>query len=168
MLARCLRSQPGFPPRRATAAIELALTMPFVALLVVGSLQIGRMVQINQIINNAAREGARKASTGINTYSDVQTIVANYLTNAGVTNQNGLSVTVYDVTQGNSGPQFNPSTANPFDQLQITVTLPYSNVQLSSTSILPGSSNLVLTGTAVWYTNVNQSYPANITPPLGS
>ena len=84
-----------------------------------------------QIVCNAAREGARKASTGVNTYADVQTTVANYLTNAGITNQTGLTVTVYDVTQGNSGPQFDPSTATWLDQLQVTVTLPYSNVQLA-------------------------------------
>lgn len=57
--------------------------------------------------------------------------MANYLTNAGITNQTGLTVTVYDVTQSNSGPQFDPSTANWLDQLQVTVTLPYSNVQLA-------------------------------------
>ena len=66
----------------------------------------------------------------------MQTTVANYLTNAGITNQTGLTVTVYDVTQGNSGPQFNPSTANWLDQLQITVTLPYSNVQLTPLTYL--------------------------------
>ena len=109
----------------------MAVLAPFVAALLVGLLEVGQMVQVNQILCNAAREGARKASTGINTYSDVQTTVANYLTNAGITNQTGLTVTVYDVTQSNSGPQFNPSTANWLDQLQVTVTLPYSNVQLA-------------------------------------
>ena len=106
--------------RLGTAAVELAVVAPFVIILLVGLLEVGRMVQVNEIVSNAAREGARKASTGINTYSDVQTTVANYLTNAGITNQTGLTVTVYDVTQGNSGPTFNPSTAVWLDQLQVT------------------------------------------------
>ena len=92
---------------------------------------------MNQIVCNAAREGARNASTGINTFANVQTVVTNYLTNAGITNQTGLTMTVYDVTQGNSGPQFNPSTADWLDQLQITVSLPFSNVQLTSLNFLP-------------------------------
>src|SRR5208282_1822508 len=126
-------------PRCGTAAVEFALIAPLVAILLVGLLEVGQMVQITLIVSNAAREGARQASTGANSYAGVQTTVANYLTNAGITNQSGLTVTVYDVTQGNSGPQFNPSTANWLDQLQITVTLPYSNVQLAPLPIPPNT-----------------------------
>ena len=122
-------------------------------------------MKVNQIVSNAAREGARSASTGVNTYAYVQTTVANYLTNAGITNQSGLTVTVSDVTQSNSGPQFDPSTANWLDQLQITVTLPYSNVQLAP---LPIPANTVISAQAVWFSNQDQPYPTTITPPPGS
>jgi Flp pilus assembly protein TadG len=93
-----------FQPRCATAAVELAVAMPLIIVLLIGLLEVGRIVQIMEILDNAAREGARSASTGTNTYATVQTTVANYLTNAGITNQSGLTVTVYDVTQNNSGP----------------------------------------------------------------
>jgi Flp pilus assembly protein TadG len=163
----CIRSSTRrFQPRRGTAAVELAVVAPLVVGLLVGLLEVGRLVQANQIVSNAAREGARKASTGINSYSDVQTAVANYLTNAGITNQSGLTVTVYDVTQGNSGPQFNPSTATKLDQLQITVTLPASNVQLPLISMF--GTNNVISAQAVWFSNQDQAYPSTITPPSGS
>jgi Flp pilus assembly protein TadG len=152
-------------PRRGTAAVEFALVAPIVIGLLVGLLEVGQLVQVNQIVSNAAREGARKASTGVNTYADVQTTVANYLTNAGITNQNGLTVTVADVTQGNPGPQFNPSTANWLDQLQVTVTLPYRNVQLAPLVIV---QNTVISAQAVWFSNQDQAYPTSITPPPGS
>ncbi len=158
-------SRRRFRPRCGVAAVEMAVLAPFVAALLVGLLEVGQMVQVNQILCNAAREGARKASTGINTYSDVQTTVANYLTNAGITNQTGLTVTVYDVTQGNSGPQFNPSTANWLDQLQVTVTLPYSNVQLAP---FPTSVETIISAQAVWFSNQDQAYPTTITPPAGN
>ncbi len=151
--------------RSGTAAVELAVVAPFVLILLLGLLEVGRMVQMNQIISNAAREGARKASTGVNTYSDVQTTVQNYLTRAGITNQTGLVINVYDVTQGNAGPQFNPSTAVYLDQLQVSVSLPYSNVQLAP---LPGFSNAVISAQAVWFSNQDQAYPTNITPPAGN
>jgi len=145
----------------------LAVVAPLVVGLLVGLLEVGQIVKVNQIVSNAAREGARSASTGVNTYANVQTTVANYLTNAGITNQSGLTVTVSDVTQGNSGPQFNPSTANWLDQLKVTVTLPYSNVQLTP---LPVDPNSVISAQAVWFSNQNQAYPASttITPPPGS
>jgi Flp pilus assembly protein TadG len=151
--------------RRGVAAVELALVMPVVLILLVGLLEAGRIVQVSAIVSNAAREGARKASTGANTFADVQTTVVNYLTNAGITNQTGLTVTVYDVTQGNSGPAYNPSQAISLDQLQITVTLPYSNVQLTQ---FPNAPTTLITGRAVWFSNQNQAYPTNITPPSGS
>jgi Flp pilus assembly protein TadG len=147
------------------AAVELAVVSPLILALLVGLLTYGRVVQVTQIICNAAREGARKASTGVNSYSDVQTTVSNYLTNAGVTNQTGLTVNVYDVTQGNSGPQFNPSNAAWLDQLQVTVTLPFTNVQLAP---LPGVPNITLSAQAVWYSNQDQAYPTTILPPPGS
>src|SRR5271165_794239 len=99
MQVSLLSSQRRFQPRCGPAAVELAVVAPLVFLLIVGLLQVGQMVQVNQVVSNAAREGARQASTGVNTYSDVQTAVANYLTNAGITNQTGLTVTVYNVTQ---------------------------------------------------------------------
>ena len=133
--------------------------------LIVGLLTVGRIVQMTEIVANAAREGARKASTGINTYADVQTTVTNYLTNAGVTNQTGLSITVYNVTQGNSGPTFDPSTAICLDQLQVTVTLPYSNIQLAP---LPMPAGTVVRGQAVWYSNQDVAYPTTIVPPAGN
>jgi Flp pilus assembly protein TadG len=151
--------------RHGTAAVEFAVCAPLIATLLVGLLEVGQLIQVNQIVSNAAREGARKASTGLNTYSDVQTAVANYLTNAGITNQSGLTVTVYDVTQSNSGPQFDPSTASWLDQLQITVTLPYGNVQLVQ---LPTAPSTVVSARAVWFSNQDQAYPINITPPAGN
>jgi Flp pilus assembly protein TadG len=151
--------------RSGTAAVELAVISPLLIALVIGLLTVGRMVQMTEIMANAAREGARKASTGINTYADVQTTITNYLTNAGVTNQAGLTITVYDVTQGNSGPTFDPSTAICLDQLQIIVTLPYKNIQLAP---IPMPASTVISGQAVWYSNQDVAYPTSIVPPSGS
>ena len=49
------------PRRRGTAAVEMAVMAPLVFGLLVGLLEVGRIVQINQILCNAAREGARTA-----------------------------------------------------------------------------------------------------------
>ncbi len=51
----------GHQPRRATAAVELAVVMPLIIILLTGLLEVGRMVQISEILNNAAREGAAQS-----------------------------------------------------------------------------------------------------------
>jgi len=157
------------PPRTATAAVELALVAPLIVGLLVGLLEVGRIVQINEIVTNAAREGARSASTGINNYSTVRTTITNYLTQAGITNQTGITISITDVTQG-SGTSFDPSTAAWLDQLQVTITLPLNNVRLTPLHFLSTDPNTVITGQAVWFSNQDQSYPSNqtITPPSGS
>lgn len=45
--------------RRGTAAVEFALTAPLLFLLLLGSLELGRMNMIKQTANNAAYEAAR-------------------------------------------------------------------------------------------------------------
>jgi hypothetical protein len=51
------------------------------------------------------------------------------------------------------------------DQLQVTISIPYSNVQLVPLGI---PANTTLTSQAVWYSNQDQAYPATVTPPSGS
>lgn len=156
------------PRRRGVATVELALVLPFLLILLFGIWEVGRLVQISQIVNNAAREGARKASTGINTYSDVSTTVTNYLATAGITNLSGLQIQVYNVTQGNAGPSYDPSKAKQLDQLQVTVSLPFSNVQWALVNMLITDPNTQITATAVWLSNQDLAYPTSITPPAGS
>lgn len=96
--------------------------------LMLGVWEVGRMVQVNQILQNAAREGARLAGNGyVNgtavTASTVQTAVQNYLTAAGlptaaatgaVTTITCLAATVWT----------DPSAALPLDPFKVTVTIP--------------------------------------------
>ena len=152
-------------PRRALAAVELALLMPLLLTFLLGVWEVGRLVQINQIIDNAAREGARKASTGVNTYADVKTTVSNYLTNAGITNLNNLTVQVYNVTQSNAGPTYDPSKAACLDQLQINVALPFNNVRWIGLLFLVTDPGTQMNAQAIWLSNQDQSYPTTIVPP---
>jgi Flp pilus assembly protein TadG len=142
-----MRSAPLATPRQGAAAVEMAFLMPLLLGLIVGVWEVGRLVQIQQTMYNAAREGARLASqatiinstgayTQITTSSsspNVTTTVAQYLSSAGITNQTGLVVTYTDLT--------NPAATDPYlgaqnDQFIITVTLPYANVKWSPLSLV--------------------------------
>jgi Flp pilus assembly protein TadG len=61
--------------QRGAAAIEFAVLLPLLALLVFGAINFGDLFRHKYVLTNAAREGARAAVKG----EDVETIVKNYL-----------------------------------------------------------------------------------------
>ena len=63
-------------------------------ILMLGTWEVGHMVEVEQILNNAVREGGRCASTGLNTNSEVQQTVLNYLQNSGLPSTSA-TVTVF-------------------------------------------------------------------------
>ncbi len=50
--------------RRGATTVEMALVAPFVILLVLGSIELTRMMMLKQSLTNAAREGCRFATLG--------------------------------------------------------------------------------------------------------
>jgi Flp pilus assembly protein TadG len=64
---------------RGTALLETALTLPLLLLVSVGIFEFGRAFQMEQIITNAAREGARLAVMPGSTKAMVDARVQSYL-----------------------------------------------------------------------------------------
>jgi Flp pilus assembly protein TadG len=145
--------------RRGVAAVEAALLLPVALILMLGVWEVGRMVEVTQILNNAVREGGRSASTGQNTNSQVQQTVLNYLQNAGLPSASA-TVTVNDLTI----PNTDATAAAEFDQLQVQVSIPFTAVRWSATKLVTNSST-TLKATAIYYSNNGKSYPTNISVP---
>jgi Flp pilus assembly protein TadG len=160
--------------RRAVATVEFALLLPIVLLFLTGIWEVGRLVEVNQVLDNAAREGARQASTAQAHYADVQTAVTNALNDAGITNLNGLTVQVQNLTTNDTGPgtdgsgvaDYDPTSASSGDRLQVTVTLPFNNVRWLTLGVITNSST-TLNGQTVFRSLADQSYPGSITVPNG-
>jgi Flp pilus assembly protein TadG len=126
----------------------MAFLMPLLLLLIVGVWEIGRLVQLQQIMNQAARDGARIASqakivktTGAyvqidNTTTDpnVTDTVKDYLYGAGITDLTGLTVTFTYIDGDTTLTQPYQGAKN--QRFRITVTLPYANMRWTTLSLI--------------------------------
>jgi Flp pilus assembly protein TadG len=130
--------------RRGIAAVELAVLLPFVLLLLVGVWEVGRLVEVQQLLTNAVREGGRQASTGHKTIDQVKDDVVRYL------HQNGIkAVTTSDVTVTNVTSGIEPTLANQLDQFRISVSIPVDSVRWVLLDQV--TSLTTLTATVDWY-----------------
>lgn len=116
--------------RTGAAVVELAVVLPLFVLLVFGTIEFGRMVMVQQILTNAAREGARSAVLDGSTTADVTTAVSNYLSASAVS---GATVTV------SPDP---PSSAPYGASVTVTVSVPFSSVSWLPSPMYLGDKTL--------------------------
>ncbi len=135
-----MKATPFRRSRSAIAAVELAAIVPFLFIVLVGIWEVGRLIQVQEILDNAAREGARLAAQGliinkegeptqihVNTGSpNVEASVRNYLREAGIKTDN-LSVTFQFVTGDSSKTQ--PFEADKGQRYRIKISIPFENVR---------------------------------------
>jgi Flp pilus assembly protein TadG len=148
--------------RRATACVECALILPVLVIFVLGLLEMGRYIEVRQILTSAAEEGARQASAGQVTNAQVVNIVTGCVAASGLPTT-GITITVADLTN----PGTDVSQATCLDNLQVTVTLPFVNVRWCSSLLVTNATTLV-DATVYWVSSLPQAYPGNVTAPTGS
>jgi len=67
-------------PREGIAAVEMALALPLLVLMLLGTIDLGQFVNVGQVISNASRVGARKAAVfDTKTVAQVESEVVSYL-----------------------------------------------------------------------------------------
>jgi Flp pilus assembly protein TadG len=152
--------------RQGVAAVEFAALAPFIVMLLVGMWEGGRLIEVQQVLNNAAREGARQAAAGQLDATGVGTIVTNYLGAAGLPTGNVTVAVQNNGFPGNpSPPDNNPQNATQLDQLQLTVTMPLSDVRWIALYLVT-NANTVLSAQATWSSLKDLPYPpVNYPPP---
>ncbi|RMG01764.1 MAG: pilus assembly protein [Planctomycetota bacterium] len=124
-LCRLCRKQ-----RRGAAVVEFAIVAPVFFLLLLGMIEFGRMIMVQQIITNASREGARVAVLDGTTTDDVVDTVNNYLSSAAI---NGANITV------DPDP---PSDAGYGEPVTVSVSVPFSQVSWLPSPMFLGGTNL--------------------------
>jgi Flp pilus assembly protein TadG len=119
--------------RWGAAAVEFAIVAPVFFLLVFGMIEYGRMVMVQQVITNAAREGARVGVLDGATTSNVTTAVSTYLTSAKISGA---------TTDVSPSP---PSSAGYGAPVTVTVSVPFNSVSWLPTPLFLGGKTLSAT-----------------------
>lgn len=86
-------------PRRGAAMVEFAVVAPIFFLIVFGVIEFGRGLMVQQLLTNAARNGARTAILGNSSTSSIQASVKAELKKLGLSTTNTtVNVQVNDAT----------------------------------------------------------------------
>jgi Flp pilus assembly protein TadG len=140
----------------------------------IGLWELGRMAEVEQILSNAARDAARRASSAQITTAQTNQVVTDYLNNATITTTN-VQTTIQNVTAGQSvtydssggvvgGADFNLANATQNDRLTITISIPFNDFRWATISRVFASSSL--TGRATWYALKDKDFPSIGDPPI--
>ena len=118
--------------RRAIAAVEVAVLVPFLGALVMGMFELGRAAMVKDIVDNAARKGCNTGIKPGKTYNDIVNDVNDILgDNKLVASQaNGLTVQVATYTPPPS-PPWTTSPWGPFTTVDATTFAPKQFDQIS-------------------------------------
>lgn len=145
--------------RRGTSAVEFACVAPVFFLVLLGILEYARFLFVVQMLNNAAREGARYAAVNTTTVSTsaIQTYVNNYLAGQGSNQLSGYnqssSITVYKAdpaTGANLGQTW--QNAGWGDGVGVSVSGTYKPMM---PGLLHLSSSFTIKGTSVMVCEAN-------------
>jgi Flp pilus assembly protein TadG len=101
--------------RRGAAVVEFAIVSPIFFMLILGMIEIGRALMVQQVLINASRVGARQAAMLTSSEAAVLSAVTGYCTGVGVSN----------VTAAVSP---NPATAAAGSPITVTTSVAFGNV----------------------------------------
>jgi Flp pilus assembly protein TadG len=148
------------PGRAGVATVEFAMVLPLLMILLLGIWEVGRLVQVSQVLQNAAREAARQASTGTATLAEIKSATGAYITGAEprVTNLAGFDVLFNDLSRP---AVTDPTAAVQLDHFTITVNVPFDNIRWSATKMFV-PSGMKVSATVDWYSM--RDLPVTVSP----
>lgn len=177
--------------RGGTAAVEFAVCLPWIMFLLFGIWEVGRMVEVNQVMWGAVREGGRQCSLGTDNLPTITTNVLVYLMNAEPNAFNlpaGTTITLTKTVGGANDvtvvasrggqevctmvfqnmvhpAQNDPTTASQNDKFLLSLSLPYHNIAWVNGSFFVGDPRL--SATVYWYSLIDTPIVVDPTLPVG-
>jgi Flp pilus assembly protein TadG len=159
--------------REGVAAVEVAVVATFLLVpLLIGVWEVGRMVQVQQIVSNAAREGARVAAQGYTINGsgaptevtvaagnpNVADTVYRYLLAAGLTNlqKSDVAVSFQFLAPGSGGSTpTEPYQGEKGQPFSVTVAVPWEKVRWVSLGVINPQQ---ITFTVTWRMLVDEAF----------
>jgi Flp pilus assembly protein TadG len=183
-----MRLSPRPSRREGVAAVEFAVVLPLLVMLLLGTWEVARLVQVQAILSNAVREGARLASQGqiINLTGDFTQLVAsgtapatpdvtsrvtNYVKNADPYYKSGTGISTsglvvtFTFVDSSGNPISSPTQpwqAGKGQRFRVTATLPYNNFRWTTLNLLNVTS---LTASADWTSMMDDPFSVDTTLP---
>lgn len=122
--------------RHGVAAVEFALLLPVLGILVLGLCELSRAITVKAALTDAARHGCRTAIRPATTTAVVLADVNKVLTD------NRISTTAATVTILVNGSAANAHTARMNDRISVRVSIPYGQVSWTASFCFMGSQTL--------------------------
>lgn len=119
--------------RRGVAMVEMAIVLPLLLLLLVGIMEMGRVVMIYQILTNATREGARLAVVPGTSDATVLNACNTYLDRGGIS----ASGRVVQILNG-GGTSSSLSSIAALQPVTVRVQVPFSENTWGFAQIMGG------------------------------
>lgn len=120
--------------RPGVAAVELAIVVPFMVFFAVGMIEMGRGLQVKEILSDAARKGCRTGIKPLSTNTTVTTDINNVLSDNNITSSNAT------ITIQVNGATADVSTAKEYDKISVKVSIPVSSIAWITPLFLPGTT----------------------------
>jgi len=171
-----LRRRVAAPSRRAVAAVEFAVVAPVLFGLLLGVWEIGRLVQVQQILSTAAREGGRVAAQGftMNANNTSQQITVSSTNSADITVDRTVkdclrqpaidpthAVGTFTSVSGDT-TQTQPYQAAKGQLFRVDVTIPYNDFRWVSLDL---TNTVTLKASTVWASTADDPFTLNTTIP---
>jgi Flp pilus assembly protein TadG len=136
--------------QKGVAAVELAIILPLLVILLLGILEVGGMTRDHQVLQNAAREGARFSALASNNMGDstnpaavenlIKSRIIAYLANENITVSNGAIVVnqTYPLSVGGltiTGSEITITYTRPLLTPGVTSLIPLGSRQLRGTAV---------------------------------
>jgi Flp pilus assembly protein TadG len=122
--------------------VEMAVCFPVFMLILLGIVELGRALMVSQMLTNAAREGCRSAVYEDATNLDVETLIAQVITNTVGVSASDVT-TVITVTDRLSGGEDTSATAvadaDPRDLILVEIMIPADSVSYTPGRFLSGA-----------------------------
>ena len=121
--------------RSGAAVVEMALVMPIFCMFILAIVEFGRGFMVVQLLNDAAREGARSAILAGSTNAAITTDAKTFMVDTVKCLAADVTVTI-TITEaaGNAAASNTLANAHKRDLCKVKVTVPFSKV-----SFLPGT-----------------------------